>query len=238
MAGLGTIVNMIAIIAGGLAGTLFGNRLPERFQDILLQANGLAVIFIGIIGTVEKALVITGTEVSSRGTMMMIASLSIGALIGELLNVAKGMEDLGGWLRSKSGSQSDSRFIEAFVVSTCTVCIGAMAIVGSIEDGITADHSILFAKSILDFVIIMVMSASMGRGCIFSALPVGLLQGSVTLAAGLLRPLITDAAVNALSLVGSVLIFCVGVNLVFGKRIKVGNLLPALIIAVLWSIFL
>ena len=125
--------------------------------------------------------------------------------------------------------------IGAFVTASLTVCIGAMAIVGSIQDGILGDHATLFAKAVLDLVIIMVMTASMGKGCIFSAIPVGILQGSVTLLARLLQPVFTDAALSNLSLVGSVLVFCVGLNLVWGKKIRVANLLPSLLIAVIWA---
>ena len=112
-----------------------------------------------------------------------------------------------------------------------------MAIVGSIEDGAAGNHSILFAKAVLDMIIIMVMAASLGKGCIFSAIPVGLLQGGVTVLSVLIRPFITDQAMSYLSLVGSVLIFCVGVNLFWGKKIRVANLLPSLVIAVIWAVF-
>jgi len=125
--------------------------------------------------------------------------------------------------------------VDGFVTATMTVCIGAMAVIGSIEDGIYGDYSILLAKAILDLVIIMIMSASLGKGCIFSAVPVGLFQGCITLSAGFLAPVITDASMAYLSFVGSILIFCVGMNLLWEKTIKVTNLLPALVIAVLWS---
>ena len=123
------------------------------------------------------------------------------------------------------------------MTASLTVSIGAMAVVGAIEDGVSGNHSILFAKAVLDLIIIMVMAASMGKGCIFSAIPVGLLQGSVTALAVLISPYITDQAMSNLSLVGSVLIFCVGVNLFWGKKIRVANLLPSLVVAVIWSAF-
>ena len=119
-----------------------------------------------------------------------------------------------------------------FVTASLTVCIGAMAIVGSIQDGIEGDYTTLATKAVLDFVIIMVMTCSLGKGCIFSALPVAALQGSITLLARLIKPLMTQAALTNLSLIGSVLIFCVGVNLVWDKRIRVANLLPAILFAV------
>ena len=125
--------------------------------------------------------------------------------------------------------------MDAFVTASLTVCIGAMAVVGAIRDGISGDYSILAAKAILDMIIIFVMTASMGKGCIFSAIPVGIFQGVLTLLARLIEPLMTEAALANLSFVGSVLIFCVGLNLVWGKRVKVANLLPAMLFAILWA---
>ena len=122
--------------------------------------------------------------------------------------------------------------MDAFVTASLTVCIGAMAIVGSIQDGILGDYSILAAKAVLDLIIILVMTCSMGKGCIFSAIPVAVFQGSITALAGLIRPLMTEAALGNLSMIGSILIFCVGVNLVWGKKLKVANMLPAVVFAV------
>jgi uncharacterized membrane protein YqgA involved in biofilm formation len=199
-----------------------------------MMANGVCVLFIGIGGTIEKMMTVSGGKLVSGGTMMMIGSFAIGALIGELLNIEKHMEDFGEWLKAKTGNSGDARFVDAFVTASLTVCIGAMAVVGSIQDGISGDYSVLMAKAVLDLIIIMVMTASMGKGCIFSAIPVGLFQGSITLLAQLAEPLMTEAAMNNLSLTGSMLIFCVGVNLVWGKMIKVANLLPAIFVAVAW----
>ena len=130
---------------------------------------------------------------------------------------------------------SFTAFVDAFVTASLTVCIGAMAVVGSIQDGIYGDISTLTAKAVLDMIIILVMTASMGKGCIFSAIPVGIFQGSVTLLARLIEPLMTEQALANLSLTGSAMIFCVGLNLVWGKKVRVANLLPGLIIAVIWA---
>ena len=130
------------------------------------------------------------------------------------------------------GDGEDKEFVNAFVTASLTVCIGAMAIVGSIQDGILGDYSILATKAVLDLIIITVMSCSLGRGAVFSAIPVAVFQGSITTLAGLLRPVMTEAALANLSLVGNVLIFCVGINLVWGKKVKVANLLPAIAVAV------
>ena len=234
MHGLGTIVNVAAIVVGGLAGLLGGRRIPERLQKTLMSAMGVSVLFVGVSGALSQMLRAGGGALTVQGTMMIL-SLAIGAVLGELLDLEDRMERFGAWLKVKTKSESDGGFIGAFVTASLTVCIGAMAIVGSIQDGILGDHATLFAKAVLDLVIIMVMTASMGKGCIFSAIPVGILQGSVTLLARLLQPVFTDAALSNLSLVGSVLVFCVGLNLVWGKKIRVANLLPSLLIAVIWA---
>ena len=234
MHGLGTIVNFFAIVCGGLIGMAFGRFFTERFQSIIIMACGLSTVFIGVSGALSGLLKVENGLIQTQGTFLLIASLAGGSLVGELLRIEDRLESFGEWLKKKSGNAKDASFVNAFVTATLTVCIGAMAIVGSIEDGLTGDHSILITKAILDFVIIMVMSASMGKGCAFSAIPVGILQGSITVLAGLLAPLITDRAMANLSTVGSVLIFCVGLNLMFGKKVKVANMLPALIIAALW----
>ena len=167
----------------------------------------------------------------------MIASFAIGSLVGEWINIEHHMNRFGEWLKVKSGNSKDKIFVDAFVTASLTVCVGAMAIVGSIQDGILGDYNTLLMKAILDFVIICVMTASMGKGCAFSAIPVALFQGSITLLARGIEPIMTEPALNNLSLVGSMLIFCVGVNLVWEKKFKVANMLPAIVVAVIWAFF-
>ena len=162
---------------------------------------------------------------------MMTVSLAAGAVIGELIDLEDRFGQLGEWLKKKSGSAKDKSFVNAFVTASLTVCIGAMAVIGSIQDGMYGNHAVLVSKALMDFIIILVMSASMGKGCAFSAVPMAILQGSMTALARLIRPLMTDAAMANLSLVGSVLIFCVGVNLLWDRKIRVANLLPSLVIA-------
>lgn len=233
MYGLGTIINTAAIVAGGAGGALFGRFLKENVQDTLTKCCGVSTLFIAVTGALEQMLTVESGAVVSHGAMLVIGCLTIGAVIGELLNLEGAFERFGEWLKQKTGNAKDKRFVDAFVTASLTVCIGAMAIVGSIEDGITGDYSILATKSVLDFIIIMVMSCSMGRGAVFSAIPVAILQGSITALAGLLRPVMTAAALANLSMVGNVLIFCVGINLVWGKKVRVANLLPAIVIAVI-----
>lgn len=232
MVGLGTIINSVAIIVGGVFGHLFGKILNERIQDSLQKASGICVLFIGIAGAMEGMLKLSGSSLSAGRSMLIVTSLALGALVGEILNIEHGFERFGEWLKVKTGNAKDKSFVEGFVTASLTVCIGAMAVVGSIKDGISGDYSILVTKAILDLIIITVMTCSLGKGCAFSAIPVAVFQGLMTALARLIKPLMTDGALANLSLIGSILIFCVGVNLVWDKRIKVANLLPSLVFAV------
>lgn len=236
MHGLGTIVNTTAIILGGIIGMIFKKGLKDELQQMLMQVLGLAVIFIGGAGALKGIFIITEAGLETSGTMLMIASLTIGAVIGELINIEKQMERFGEWLKEKARSSGDTRFVEGFVTASLTVCVGAMAIVGSIEDGLTGNHSTLFAKAILDAVIIAVFAAAYGKGAVFSAIPVAILQGLVTIFAGLLSPVFSDGIIADVSFIGSMLIFCVGINLAFGKRFKVGNMLPTVIIPIIYGL--
>ena len=232
MFGLGTLVNTLAIIVGGICGMLFGKLLKENHQQTLTRVCGVSVLFIAIGGALEQMFTWTEGGLVSGKSMLLVLCLALGGLAGELLNIEGGFEKLGKWLKVKTGNSKDVKFVDGFVTASLTVCIGAMAIVGAIQDGIEGDPSTLITKAILDLVIIMVMTCSLGKGCIFSALPVFVLQGGVTCLSRLIRPLMTPAALGNLSLVGSVLIFCVGINLVWDKRIRVANLLPAIVFAV------
>lgn len=230
MHGTGTLINVALIIAGGVLGLIFGKRMTGRYQESLMMANGVAILFIGMIGAAEQMLVINDGALSSKGTLIMTISLAAGAVVGEFLNIEYQMERFGQWLKAKTGNASDQQFVGGFVTATLTVCVGA------IQDGTTGDPTILIAKGILDFAIVLVMTASMGKGCIFSAIPVGIFQGVITVLAGFLKPLITEPMLSNISAVGSILVFCVGVNLIWGKKIRVANLLPAIIIAILWEV--
>ena len=226
MFGLGTLINTGAIIAAGIIGSLFGHHLKQRHQETVMVAAGISVMFIGISGAMEGMLSLSDGKLSSGQAMLLVLSMTIGGLIGEWLGIEDGFERLGYWLH-------DNQFVSAFVTASLTVCIGAMGIVGAIQDGILRDPSILITKAILDFIIILVMASSLGKGAGFSAIPVLCFQGFITLLAQFIKPMMTEVALANISLVGSVLIFCVGLNLVFGQKVRLANLLPALLIAVL-----
>lgn len=232
MYGLGTIINVVAIIIGGLLGLLFGRFIKERHRDALCKACGLSVIFIGAAGALKGMFSVTNGKIVSNGDFLIVGCLCVGALIGEIINIEGGFENFGAWLKEKTHSTKDGKFIEGFVTASFTVCIGAMAVVGSINDGLYGDSTVLITKAILDFIIVMIMAASLGKGAIFSAIPVAVLQGGVTALSVLIKPIMTETALLYLSVVGNILIFCVGINLVFGKKIKVANFLPAIILAI------
>jgi uncharacterized membrane protein YqgA involved in biofilm formation len=233
MIGLGTIINTAAIIAGGLFGHYFGKLLKESHQEALTSVCGISVLFIATAGAMEGMLTIDNGVIKSGQAMFVTICLALGTLIGEIIDIEGLFEHFGEWLKIKTGNAKDKDFVNAFVTASLTVCIGAMAIVGAIQDGVLGDYSILATKSVLDFIIIIVMTASLGKGAAFSAIPILLFEGLITVFASFLKPFMTDLAMDYLSLIGSILIFCVGLNLVWGKRIRVANMLPAVVLAVI-----
>ncbi len=239
MPGLGTIVNVVAIILGALIGMLCGKKIKADTRNSLTQVLGLCVMFVGGSGAIKGLLFTEGHAAlpDSYPTLMMILSLVLGTLCGELLKIETRLERFGEWLKSKVKAENDVGFVPAFVNTSLVVCVGAMAVVGSIEDGLLGQYTTLFAKALLDFLIVIMMASATGIGCLFSFLPVGILQGSVTAVAKLAQPLLTyGTAIADLSTVGAVMICAVGINLAFGKKFRVGNMLPSLIFAVLIAI--
>ena len=230
MIGIGTIINTLAVLIGGILGLVIKDALKKKYQDILMSALGLATMFIGAGGAMAEMLSITDSGLETQGTMLLIFSLVIGSLIGEFIDIEEKLERLGIWLKEKVKAKNNEHFVEGFVSTSLVVCVGAMAIVGSLQDGLTGDYSTLVAKAILDFVIVMVFASTMGLGCVFACIPIFVYQGAITLFATFLKPIMTTTLISYLSFVGSVLIFAVGVNLCFGNRIKVGNMLPAMLI--------
>ena len=232
MHGLGTIANAGAIVIGGLLGLALKKGLKPRFQEMLMQIMGICVMFLGIAGALTGLLEAgLDGELTTRNSMLLIGSMVLGGLLGEWINIAHALERFGDWLKVKARSTSDPHFTEAFVTASLVVCVGAMAVVGSIQDGLLGDASLLYAKAVLDCVIIFVFASAHGKGAVFSAVPVAIFQGAVTLLAGLLSPLFSPEVIAAVSFVGSVLIFCVGTNLCLNTKFSVANMLPALLFA-------
>ncbi len=235
MTGLGTIVNCAAVIVGALIGMLFKKALKERFCELITQSMGLAVIFIGAAGGVGRIIELNKAENGTVQIVMMVLAFTLGSFFGELINIQHLTERFASWLKVKTKSENDNGFVSGFVSASLTICVGAMAVIGPIQDALSHDYSTLFTKAVLDLVIIMVMASAMGKGTVFSVIPLAAVQGSITLIAKLVEPFLTDSAVTNISFVGSMMIFCVGVNLMFDKKIRVANMLPTIIFSVAFS---
>ncbi len=219
---LGTIVNCLTIIAGSLVGIFFRNGIPEKYNQTVMQAIGLCVILIGM----KNAL-------GSNDLVIIIVSLALGSLMGEWIGIENYLERLGNFLETKFSKKS-SGFSAGFVTASLMYCVGSMAIVGSLESGLTGNHDTLFAKATLDGIVGIILSSSMGVGVLFAAVPVLLYQGSITLMAGLLKPLLVPAVISQMSAVGGLLIMALGLNMVREKKLKVGNMLPAIFIPLIY----
>ena len=240
MIGLGTIVNVLAILGGGAIGLFLRGGMNPRYQEAIVRIMGLSTIFIGAAGALEHMLFIVGDRLVGlpiKETLIIILSMALGTFVGEVLNFDGKLERFGAWLKKKATRGDDSRFIEGFVTASLTVCIGAMAIVGSIQDGLSGDPSTLFTKSILDFIILIIFASTYGKGALFSAIPVAILQGGVTVCAGLLQPIFSPIVIANLSFLGNMMIFCVGCNLAFQAKFRVANMLPALVFGALGVTF-
>ncbi len=234
MTGLGTLVNTGAVIAGGITGTMLKKGIPEKYKKTVMQGIGLSVLFIGISGTIKEMLtIVNGNKLDRQFVMLMIFSLVIGGLLGELLKIEERLENIGNWFQTKIPSKNGS-FSTGFVTASLVYCVGAMAIVGALEDGLSGNASTLFAKSILDGITAVIFAATLGIGVAFSAIPVLVYQGGITLLAGFIKPWLNDMVIAQMSLVGGILIFAIGINLLEIKKINVGNLLPSIFIPVLY----
>ena len=233
MIGIGTIINSICIILGSAIGYFSRKFFNISQQESLNKVCGISIMFIAIAGVMSGMLKFNGSEIIVEKSLFVVLCIALGTIVGELIGIERRFESLGEWLKIQSGNGNDSRFVDAFVTASLTVSIGAMGVVGSIQDGLSGDYSTLVLKAVLDFIIIAIMTSSMGIGSAFSVIPVFVIQISITFFASLVSPYVTTMAVNYLSLIGSVIIFSIGVNLVWGKKINVANMLPAIIFAVL-----
>lgn len=213
---LGPIVNAAAIIVCALIGRYLLKGLPARFEDIIRKAIGLSIIFLGIAGALENQHVI-----------MLIVSMVVGSVLGELIDIDRGMNKIGNWAEKKLG-MGGSSFSKGFVNASILFCTGSMAIVGSMNSGLSGDYNMLFAKSILDGVISIVFASSLGIGVAFSAVPVFIYEGAIVLGAGLVKGYMTPEIITEMSAVGSLLIAAIGFNFVLPKQIKVANMIPAI----------
>lgn len=240
MIGLGTLGNIALILIGSTIGMIIKGGLKKRFQDTIISALGLAVMFIGISGALEGLLIVNDGKIISTNIMLMIVSLAVGGFIGEAINVEAKLDSIGEWLKSKLkvNKEKDKGFVEGFVNSSLLFCVGAMAIIGSLRDGLSADPYLLLAKGVIDGVVAIFFASTLGIGVFFSVIPVGVYQGLITLTAGFVEPYLSERLISNLSFIGSILIFAIGINMIIGKKIKTGNLLPAILVPIVYEIIM
>lgn len=219
---LGTVVNVCAILLGSALGLLLRKGLPQRLRDTVMQGLGLCVILIGLSGAICTA-----------DTMCVIISIVVGGLVGAAVNIEKRLEILGNLAQRKLARGGDG-FARGFVTASLVYCVGAMAIMGALDSGLKGDHATLIAKSALDGISAIIFASTLGPGVAFSALAVLVYQGAITLMAGWLKPLLTDAIVTEMSAVGGLLIVGIGLNMLYDKHIAVGNLLPAIFVPMVY----
>lgn len=224
---LGTIVNFFTIFVGGIIGVLLKGGLPKRFTDTIMSGVALCVIYIGISGTLK-----------GENMLLIVISIAIGSLLGELINIDEKLILLGNFIENKAKNFSkDTSISLGFVTASLLFCVGAMAVVGSLESGLLGKYDILFTKSILDGVTALILSSTLGIGVILSAFSVLVYQGLITLAASLLQNILTTPIVNEMSAVGSLLIIGIGLNMLGITKIKVANMLPSIFIPIIYGLF-
>lgn len=212
----GTIVNALVVLVGGVVGNFVKQGFPERIKNTIMQGLALAVMLIGI-----------SMALKTENVMIIIGSLVVGGIVGELLDIELQLNRVGAWLESKFGGQQ-GEFGHGFVTASLVYCVGAMAIMGSLQGGLEGKHDILLAKSMLDGISSVVFASTMGLGVAFAALPILLYQGSITLLASWIAALLTATIITEMSAAGGLLILGLGFNMLGMAKIKVGNLLPSI----------
>lgn len=236
--GIGTAVNVITVAVGSFVGLFAKKLINDNLREGIMSALGLAVLAIGISGVVTNSITVASDNtLSSSFTLLMIISVAIGALIGTLINIEGRLDALGLFFQKKlTKNQSGSTFAQAFVSASLLFCVGSMAIVGSLNDGIMHNPDILFAKSILDGIMAMVFASTLGIGTLLSCLTLIVYQGGITLCASLVAPYLTDAVIAQMGFIGNILIMAIGFNFVYKPKFKVGNMLPAVFIPFVYYI--
>lgn len=232
---MGTLVNGIAVTLGGLIGLLIRKGLPQRVEQTAMKLLGLAVFIIGVEGVITSMITVQDGKLSADGSLTLIASLVLGGVAGELWDVDGGLNRCGKRIEARFGKEG---FAKGFINASLIFCVGAMAIVGALNDGLSGNPEILFIKSALDFICAIILGSTLGFGVIFSFIPVVLYQGGITLLSVWIAPLVSDALLNALCMVGYAIVMCIGINFLDFTAIRTANLLPALAVPILWELLL
>lgn len=222
---LGTVVNALAIVVGGATGLLFKNIIPEKITEALLKAISLAVIAIGIKLSLE-----------GQNLTLLIISIIIGTTIGEYINIEVRLDRAGAYIENKMKNKANN-VASGFVTSSLLCCVGSLSVIGSIQSGLTGNNEILFSKALLDLIASVSLAVSMGVGVIFSSISVLIYQGTITMLAGLVQSLLSDVVIREMTAIGGVIIMGIGLNFLEIKRIKVGNMLPAIFLPIFYYMF-
>ena len=223
---IGTIANALAIIVGGIIGLLFKNIIPEKISEALLKVIGLAVIAIGI-----------NLMLSGENFTLLIISLVIGTIKGEIIDIEGKLEKFGAFIESKMKNK-ESNVALGFVACTLVYCVGSMAIVGSIQSGLTGNHEILFSKAVIDGITAVTFAATMGVGVVFSGISVLVYQGTITMLASIMQSLLNPLVVSEMTAIGGVIIMGIGLNFLIENRMRVGNMLPSIFIPIIYYMIL
>lgn len=223
---IGTLVNTFAIIVGSLLGVSLRRGISDNAKETVIGAIGLAVLLIGL----KNAL-------RSENLLLVIMSLAVGAVLGEIMRIEDRLHMLGAWIGRRMGRAGDG-VAQGFVTASLVFCVGAMAIVGALESGLAGNHQTLFAKSLLDGVTSIIFASTLGIGVIFSSVSVFVYQGAITLAASHLKPFLTPSVVTQMSAVGGLLIVAIGLNILDIKKLRIGNMLPGLFIPLVYDMLL
>ena len=216
----GAVVNFFLVVLGTLIGLLFKKGIPEKLQNALMTGMAFCVLYIGITGLFEQG----------ANILVMIVCFAVGAVIGELIDLDKQVNRLGKKIENRFSKNSNSKIAEGFVTATLLFCVGAMTIVGSIDSGISGDNSTLYSKSVIDCVAAAVLTSSMGIGVIFAAFSALIIEGAITLLATVISPILTDYIITQMSVIGSLLIIALSLNMLGITKIKVMNFVPAVIL--------
>ena len=223
---IGTLVNTLAAVVGGLLGSLLKKGIPERFADLVQTGLALCILYIGIKGS------LVGTN-----ALVTILSLVLGAILGALLAIDRGIERLGAWAQGKL-SKGGSRLGEGFVTASLLFCVGSMAVVGSLQSGLTGNHETIFTKSMLDFVSAIILASTLGPGVCLSGIFVFVYQGAIVLLARWAAPVLSEYVVAEMSCAGSLLIVALGLNMLGVTKLKAANLLPAMFLPIILCLFM
>jgi len=219
---LGTIVNVVAVIVGSAIGILLKKGIKEKYKNTVMDGIALAVLVIGIMGSIK-----------SENLILVIGSIGVGSVVGEIIGIEDKLDNLGNSLQMKFGGK-DSNFSKGFVTASLVFCVGAMAIVGALESGIQGNHETLFAKSVIDGFTSIIFASTLGIGVAFSSIVVLIYQGGIALLANIVKDYLTPEVINEMSAIGSILIMAIGINILGLKKIRVGNMLPAIFIPILY----